>query len=89
MIIRETRILECWCPSCGAGQMGQILQKSFAAKETVQSYVGQRFTCSGCGADNFIEDFISLIPEGFQVMSANDLSKAKSNQDLKTFLDSE
>jgi len=42
MIIRETRIIECWCPHCGAGQVSQILQNFFENKEALKDYIGQK-----------------------------------------------
>lgn len=88
MIIRETRIVECWCPNCSHGQMKQIFQKSFDEKRHLAEYVGEKFSCENCGAENVIEDFLSLMPNEFFVMSANNTSKVKSNDDLKRFIDS-
>lgn len=51
--------------------------------------VGESFECEKCKTINIIEDFISIIPQSFMVMSKNDLSKAKQNEDLKNFYDAE
>lgn len=87
MIIRETKITECWCNQCGCGQMQQIFQKSFDEKKHLSEYVGEKFICAECGFENKIEDFISIIPHEFLIMSQNDASKIKSNDDLKRFAD--
>ena len=89
MIVRDTRILECWCPICGIGQMEQILQKGFEEQKDVSQMVGESFECKKCKTINVIEDFISIIPQSFMVMSKNDLSKAKQNEDLKNFYDAD
>lgn len=88
MIIRETKIMECWCPHCHNGQMEQILQKSFSEKKAPQQYVGEKFICKHCGEENVLEDYVSFIPGEFYVSSANQASKWKSNQELKNFLES-
>lgn len=77
MIIRDTRILECWCPKCGLGQMEKLLQKGFLEQKDISQMVGESFECDKCKTINVIEDFISIIPQSFMVMSKNDLSKAK------------
>jgi hypothetical protein len=86
MIIRETIIYECWCEHCHKGQMQQLLQKTFEEKKHLSTYVGQTFKCELCGEDNTVEDFLSLVPHSFMVMSQYDMSKGKSNQDLGKFL---
>lgn len=89
MIIRETRILECWCPVCGHGQMEQILQKGFDEQIDVNKTIGRIFKCQNCNSENIIEDFISLIPQSFLIMSKNDMTKVKQNEYLRKFYESE
>ena len=88
MIIRETKMVECWCPSCNKGQMAQLFQKSFDEKKQLTEYVGKVITCQFCGSENIIEDFISLMPQEFLVFSNSNKSKYKINDDLKRFLNS-
>jgi len=73
---------------CGVGQVAKILQKSFENEEPLQDYIGQNFTCQNCKTENIVEDILSLIPESFLISSHNDISKFKSNQELKKWLES-
>lgn len=90
MIIKETRILECWCP-CGAGQVAQLLQKSFEEKTNLAEFIGRKFICPNCKEENTIEDVLQMIPESFLVTSQLDVATYKAhkqNNDLKNFLES-
>jgi cytochrome c-type biogenesis protein CcmH/NrfF len=89
MIIRETRVLEAWCPVCGAGQMEQILQTGFDEQIDVNKTIGRTFKCKNCQSENIVDDYISLIPQSFLIFSKNELTKAKQNDDIKKFYDAE
>lgn len=86
MIIRETKIIECWCPKCGHGQVKKLLEKTFADNNHLSSLVGSVFDCDKCGAKNKVEDFVSIIPSEFYVISSNEIGK--SNDDVRKFIDS-
>jgi hypothetical protein len=85
MIIRETIIYECWCAHCHKGQMNDLFQRSFEEGKHLSVYVGETVKCEKCGKDNVIEDFLSVVPHSFMIMSNHEISKAKSNDDLKEF----
>lgn len=87
MLIKQTTISECWCPKCGKGQMEFLLDKSFKEKIAIKELIGLEVACENCGEKNIIEDVLHLIPSMFYIMSDSDLSKVKSNQDLKKWLD--
>lgn len=87
MIIQETRILQCWCPNCGHGQIAQILKKSFAEKKPINEYMGQTITCEKCKQENTVEDIVVLIPENYLVNAESQKDKYKQNNDIKKFLD--
>jgi uncharacterized protein (DUF983 family) len=65
MIIRETRVIECWCDHCHKGQMKDIFEKSFEEKKHISEYVGLKFNCEVCGFENKIEDYLIVIPHQF------------------------
>lgn len=88
-IIRETRLIECWCPSCSKGQMKQILELSFREKKALIEYIGMEFTCENCKSTYEIADHLSIIPEGFLISSYNDMSRVKMNADLHQHLNEE
>lgn len=89
MILRETRIQECWCGKCAAGQMEQIHDLQFKQKIAPPDLIGRKIVCSNCGHENVIEDFLSIIPTAFLVASQNDISKVKSNQELQNWFNKE
>jgi cytochrome c-type biogenesis protein CcmH/NrfF len=86
MIIRETIIYECWCTHCHKGQMKDLFQRSFEENKHLSSYLGETLKCDHCGKDNLIEDFLSVVPHSFMVMSKHEISKGKSNDELGKFL---
>ena len=88
MIIRETKMVECWCGNCNKGQMAQLFQKSFDEKKHLSEYVGQKITCQFCVTENIIDDFLSVMPQEFLILSNSEASKYKINDDLKRFIDS-
>lgn len=88
MILRETRIQECWCAKCAAGQMEQIHDLQFNQKIAPGDLIGRTIVCKTCGHENTIEDFLSIIPTAFLVASKNELSKVKSNEEIKKWLES-
>ena len=87
MILRETRIQECWCSNCSAGQMEQIYDLQFKEKIPPPDLIGKKIVCVNCGHENVIEDYLSIIPTAYMVASHNDISKVKSNRELKNWLD--
>jgi hypothetical protein len=89
MILRETRIHECWCSNCAAGQMEQIHDLMFKERIAPANLAGWKLFCHKCGHENTIEDFLSVIPTSFLVASQSDINKVKSNEELKKWLDKE
>ena len=89
MLIRSTTIHECWCPKCGTGQMEQIHDILFKEKVELANMVGRKFTCKKCGDENVLDDVLIVIPTQFMVASHNDSNKAKSNEELKNWLNAE
>lgn len=85
-IIRETRILECWCPKCHQGQIKTILSESFHNSRAIIESVGKEFTCTNCGIVYEVGDFLSVIPNAFMVASISEQSKAKSNMEVEAWL---
>jgi len=86
MIVRSTRIQECWCPNCLSGQMEKIYEITFAEGVDEKSLIGRKVKCERCGFENIIEDVVDVIPLSFLVSSRSELSKAKSNEDLFNWL---
>jgi len=87
MILRETKISECWCEKCHKGQMPAIHQILFDEKEkNLESLVGRKIKCNNCGFENTIEDILIVIPVEFLVSSQYEASKGKSNSDLNEWL---
>ena len=89
MLIRETKIQECWCGNCAAGQMEQINQILFTEKINLVKIIGRKITCAKCGHENEVEDILILIPTSFLVASQNDINKVKSNQELQNWLNAQ
>lgn len=87
MIIRETRIIECYC-ECGTGQVQELLQHTFDEKILLNEMIGKNFKCKNCGKENLIEDIVQLIPLEFMVSNMESYNKIKNNSDLKKYLDS-
>lgn len=87
MIIRECRIIECFC-ECGSGQVQDLLQHVFEKKISINEMIDKIFVCKKCGKENVIEDIIELIPLEFIVSSSKDVGKMKVNSELKKYLES-
>lgn len=87
-VIRETRIIECWCPGCSKGQMKQLLDVSFKEKKSLYEFIGKAFVCEYCGESYEVMDVLSVIPEGFLIASHNEMSKVKVNNDAHQHLNS-
>lgn len=85
-IIRETRILECWCPKCHHGQIKNILNDSFTNDRNIIESVGKEYTCENCGLVYEVGDYLSVMPNAFMVASRSQLSKAKSNLEMEAWL---
>lgn len=89
MIIKQTTIYECFCPSCYAGQMEQIFSVTFTNKQSPGDTIGQIITCKECGAENKVEDILQVYPTSFIVGSATNAHKGKQgkvNEDLYKWL---
>src|ERR1043165_4839895 len=85
-IIRETRMLECWCPKCHQGQMMNILNGQFNSNKCIIEAVGKEFTCHNCGLIYEIGDYLSIIPNAFMVSSRSEMSKVKANMEIEAWL---
>lgn len=85
-IIRETRMLECWCPKCHQGQMMNILNGVFKSDKCIIEAVGKEFTCHSCGLVYEIGDYLSVIPNAYLVSSRSELSKSKANMEMEAWL---
>lgn len=66
--------------------MGQIHDLVFAEKKQLAEFVGRKITCKECGQENEIEDVLQLIPTEYLVTTANNINKAKSNQEMSNWL---
>lgn len=88
MILRETRVSECWCPKCSTGQIGQIHDMLMNNSAKVTDLIGKEIKCNQCGTINILEDVLELVPTSFFVASAKDFSKVKSNTELNNWLNS-
>lgn len=87
MIIRETRVQECWCPICGSGQMADIHSLCMESKDlSLHKLHGKEIVCKNCGAKNIVEEILVVIPASFLVSAKSDFSKAKSNDDINKWL---
>lgn len=89
MIIKQTTIYECFCPSCHAGQMEQIFSILFESKQSATDLIEQVITCKECGTDNTVEDVLLVYPASFVVGSAINMHKgkqAKVNEDMYKWL---
>ena len=89
MIVRITRMQECWCPNCAAGQMEKLHDIIFRERIPESQLIGRTIKCDRCGADNVIEDVVDIIPTSFLISSKNEMSKVKSNQELFNWLNKE
>lgn len=69
--------------------MEQIHQIMFEEKTPPAQLVGRKLTCPNCGQENEIEDALDILPTTYLVSSANSRSKAKSNEELKNWLNAE
>lgn len=85
-IIRETRILECWCPKCHQGQIKTILNDSFTNDRALLDSVGKEFKCENCGLLYEVGDYLSVMPNAFMVASRSQESKVKSNTEIDAWL---
>lgn len=85
-IIRETRMLECWCPKCHQGQMMNILNGVFKSDKCIIEAVGKEFTCHNCGLVYEIGDYLSVIPNAYMVASRSEVSKSKANMEIEAWL---
>lgn len=87
MIIRETKIQECWCDNCSSGQMGKIHDLFMLNKDLSLNPVGIKIKCDSCGVENTVEDILIVMPTSYIIHSEKDCSKQKSNQELKKWLE--
>lgn len=85
-VIRETRILECWCPKCHAGQIKTILGETYQNNQPLIESIGKEYKCQNCETVYEIGDFLSVVPQGFFVASRSEASKAKSNNEIEQWL---
>lgn len=85
-IIRETRILECWCPKCHQGQIKTILNDSFGNDRNIIESVGREYTCHNCGLVYEVGDYLSVMPNAFLVACRSEHSKEKSNMEIESWL---
>lgn len=85
-IIRETRILECWCPKCHQGQVKTLLNDSFTNDRALFECVGKEFKCENCGLEYEVGDYLSVMPNAFMVASRSQESKVKSNTEVDAWL---
>lgn len=85
-IIRETRILECWCPKCHQGQIETILNDSFGNDRNIIESVGREYTCQNCGLVYEVGDYLSVMPNAFLVACRSEHSKVKSNMEIESWL---
>jgi hypothetical protein len=89
MIIRHTSIIECFCDSCGAGQLKTLLDTGFASNKSSREMKGETLACAKCGHQNIVEEVYTCIPNEFLWFGADDLAKmkGKSDQSVKNFLE--
>lgn len=85
-IIRETRILECWCPKCHQGQVKTLLNDSFTNDRALLECVGKEFKCENCGLVYEVGDYLSVMPNAFMVASRSQGSKVKANMEVESWL---
>lgn len=89
MIVKETTIMECWCTTCGQGQVAKLHDLMRGENKTMGDLSGRGIVCDHCGSTNIIEDILHVIPTAFIVSSQSDKSKVKANYDLLNWLESE
>ena len=85
-IIRETRILECWCPKCHCGQIKTLLDDSFTNDRALLECVGKDFKCENCGLVYEVGDYLSVMPNAFMVAARSQGSKVKANMEMDAWL---
>lgn len=85
-IIRETRILECWCPKCHCGQIKTLLDDSFTNGRALLECVGKDFKCENCGLVYEVGDYLSVMPNAFMVAARSQGSKVKANMEMDAWL---
>lgn len=85
-IIRETRILECWCPKCHCGQIKTLLDDSFTNDRALLECVGKDFKCENCGLEYEVGDYLSVMPNAFMVAARSQGSKVKANMEMDAWL---
>lgn len=85
-IIRETRILECWCPKCHCGQIKTLLNESFTNDRALLECVGKDFKCENCGLEYEVGDYLSVMPNAFMVASRSQESKVRANAEVDAWL---
>jgi hypothetical protein len=85
-IIRETRILECWCPKCHCGQIKTLLEDSFTNDRALLECVGKEFKCDNCGLVYEVGDYLSVMPNAFMVAARSQGSKVKANMEMDAWL---
>lgn len=85
-IIRETRILECWCPKCHCGQIKTLLNDSFTNDRALLECVGKDFKCENCGLEYEVGDYLSVMPNAFMVASRSQESKVRANAEVDAWL---
>ncbi len=89
MFLKETTIMECWCPHCQYGQVQKILQRSFEEKKVASEYIGKIFVCPRCKKRNILKDVIKVIPQEFLIFSDSDLSNIRKERGIAQFLNTE
>ena len=85
-VIRETRILECWCPKCHCGQIKTLLNDSFTNDRALLECVGKDFKCENCGLEYEVGDYLSVMPNAFMVASRSQESKVRANAEVDAWL---
>ena len=61
-----------------------MMQKKLSGKDLI----GMHIVCKYCDTEDLIDDVLELIPTEYLVASKSELSKPKSNQELKDWLES-
>lgn len=87
MILRTMTISECWCGKCHGGLMGQIHDIMMQEKLSMKDMIGRHVICKHCDNEDIIDDVLELIPTTYLVASKSEISKTKSNEELKNWLE--
>lgn len=87
MILRTMTISECWCANCHKGLMGQIHDQMMEKKLQPKDLIGMHIICKHCDNEDLIDDVLELIPTTYLVASKSEISKTKSNEELKNWLE--